>query len=435
MKPIAALLREITSSLTGKELAHLIDKSPSYVTQILSGAQVPTDKTLAVMAQRCAPDRIQEVLLSAALERIRRQERRDGGRLAAGTEVEWPKLTEKAIAGLELLAFSDAPGAARPAKQTGRTLEDFPEAFYPLTVVTGDKREDRGAYISIADFGAYTATPADTRWLANLSLRGDVIKHIDKNFLLLSQERLIERFAETNLLVIGSPAANHLARLVNRSAVFRFNYSSDADKAIEAAINRARELTHAELPGYYDRDREELKRRMRALFTGGIFDPTQPDGFVAAQYAQLAANTQFDFGVLTFAANTFYEAKCRSKGPDSDHKYVSIMAAGIHHPATAHAVRRLGRDQRDRGVFASHPYGGVLRVVLELSIPFAERVEVAECLWEDVADSDRSESDDQKAILTRELTRIGQKLARGELKNLELTAQQALACRELIEKL
>ena len=435
MKPLHVLLNEMTASVAGQDLAKAIGKSASYVTQIRSGHQIPTDRIVTLVAREFGPNGLAELLLAAGADRIRAQLQRDAAKLNGKALGEAKELTALALGALDRLGQGLQLPADRQVKQTGRTLEDFPEAFYPLTVVTGDKREERGAHISIADFGAFTATPADTRWLANLGLRGDVVKHIDKNFLLLDERRLHERFAETNLLVIGSPAANHLARMANRSAVLRFNYSSDADQAIEAAIDRARKLTRAELPGYYEKDREELKRRMRALFTGGIFDPTYPDGFVAAQYAQLAANTQFDFGVLTFAANPFYAARYRDDPEANDHKYVSIIAAGIHHPATAHAVRQLGRDQRDKGVFARHPYGGVLRVVLDLSIPFSERVERAECLWEDAANPNRSRSDDQKADLVRQLTQIEAKLAKGELKNLELSADRARACRVLIERL
>ncbi len=423
MKTFHQLFNEITSSARGKEVAATLGTSPSYVTQIRKGDQIPKDELIAVISQAFAPDRLPELLLAAL---VGRHEKRRFGRKELKASVDQGLLS--------LSSAIPSPEAGRGG-ETGRTLADFPEAFCPLCVVTGDKREDRGAHISVADFGAYTATPADTRWIANLGLPREVVKHIDKNFLLLRKERLIERFAETNLLVIGSPAANHLARLINRSALFRFNYSSDADSGIEEVINKARGLTRAELPGYYERDREELKRRMRALFTGGIFDPTHRGEYVAAKYAQMAGQTALDFGVLTFAANPYYQTKRDREGKENDHRFVAIMAAGIHHPATAHAVRQLGRDQRDRGVFARHPYGGVLRVVLDLNVPFAERTEVAQCLWEDEADSSRQESSDQKAALLKELKRIEEQLAKGGLKNLELTAEQALACRELIEKL
>jgi hypothetical protein len=97
---------------------------------------------------------------------------------------------------------------------------------------------------------------------------------------------------------------------------------------------------------------------------------------------------QFDFGILTFAANPFYEALCQREGRQNDHRYVSILAAGIHHPATAHALRKLSREAREAREFKSHPYGGVLCVVLDLQTPFFDRTEQARCDWEDVLDDE-----------------------------------------------
>ena len=112
-----------------------------------------------------------------------------------------------------------------------------------MAVVTGDKREDRESKISVGDLGVYAATPGDTRWIMNLDLRPDVIKHVDKTFVLLSETELIRQFAEVNLLVVGSPASNHLARIINSSAVFRFNYRPDVQNDINEIIAKAAEFS------------------------------------------------------------------------------------------------------------------------------------------------------------------------------------------------
>lgn len=428
MKSLGKLLNEIIASHPGQEVAELIGKSPAHVSQIRKGTNTPSEETLAIIAQAYAPKRLPELLLAAAIQRAERH-RYNGTEACPGRE-----LKSAAVEALKSLSTGSEPG---PVKDAGRTFDDFPDAFYPLVVVTGDKRETRGSHITVADFGAYAATPADTRWICNLGLRADVVKHIDKNFVLLPEDRLMERFAETNLLVVGSPAANHLARRVNRSAVFRFNESVDAIRVIEDQVASLKEATRDQLAAAASEQerRDTLARTMRALFVGGIIDPTSPPTYAAAQFGRIAVHTQLDFGVLTFAANPFYEMKCRTEGKANDHRYVAIMAAGIHHPATAHALKLLGADRREEGVFEKHPYGGVIRVDLDIGIPFAERTEVANCLWEDVADDQRSESDDQKADLLRELEMIEQSLKNGGLRNLELTADQARACRELIEKL
>src|SRR5689334_12121833 len=56
--------------------------------------------------------------------------------------------------GIGLLSTAQKSGA----KVKGRTLEDFPESFYPLVIVTGDKREDSASRITLGDFGAVSAS-------------------------------------------------------------------------------------------------------------------------------------------------------------------------------------------------------------------------------------------------------------------------------------
>jgi len=427
VKRIQLLLNELFGSTPGKKIAHSIGKTAGYVSQIRSGEQIPTDKTLATIANKFgATDRLHELLLSAAWARVQAQEFKNDN---DGT------LKRSVEEALQTLASVVPSRSISTSKKTGRTLSDFPDAFYPLAVVCGDKREERESNISVADLGAYTSTPADTRWIMNLGLRADVVKHIDKNFLLLSDDELIDQFGEANLLVCGSPAANHLARIVNRSAVFRFNYSRDTEQDIENVITKARNLSRAQLVAYQEEGRSDLVKRMRSLFNGGVFDPMHPADYVSATYSQLPSYTQFDFGVLTFASNPYYEMKCRRESKECDHKYISIMAAGIHHPATAHAIRLLGQDCRKEGIFAKHPYGGVIRVQLDLNIPFATRTMNAICQWEDAADRERKESENQKEELLRELEVIEKKVAKDELKNLALEEDQVTKCRKLIEKL
>ncbi len=422
------LLRGIVADVTGSDLAHRLGKSPSYVSQMLNGTQIPTPETLATLvAAFQVPERLPELLATALREQI------DASEFRTDSDGSRKRMTLSAV---ERLYSQSLTPPAQPVRTTDRTLAHFPESFYPLAVITGDKREDRTNRISAADLGAYSATPGDTRWLLNLGLRPDVIKHIDKNFVLLGEDDLIAEFAEVNLLVVGSPASNHLARKVNSSAVFHFNYSPDVEHAIDEAIAKARDSSPEEIAAYHEQERKRLVPKMRSLFVGGMFDPTYPDSdYQAAQYAQVAMNTQLDFGVLTFAANPYYARKCEIEKRECDHKYVSIMAAGIHHPATAHALRLLGQDCRRKGVFDRHPYGGVIRVQLDLNVPFSKRTMEATCEWEDEADSGRTPSNDQKRMLLDQLLDIEKRIRKRELKSLALHEGQPAQYRRLIESL
>lgn len=435
MELLKALLREITSGIEGKELAKLTGKSQSYVTQVLSGEQIPTDKTLAVIAQRYAPHRLRELHLAAALARISRQKTKDARKLKSGERPEWLTLTDQAEAALRAATFTDASAAAKPAKESGRTFADFPDAFYPMVLATGDGRRDDEWGIGPADVGALGPVLADMQWLMDLQLRDDVLLRVDRHFVPFDDEAVVRRFAEMNLLVLAGPKVNHLTRRVNETAVFRLNYSPQVVKGLEADVARARDMTGKELAAHQERTRPHLAGRMQPLVTGGIFDPTDTDDYLAAKYDLIAGRPELDFAVLTFAANPFYELKCRWENRPNDHRYVAILAAGIGHAGTAHALRWLGRKQRDEGVFCKHPYGGVLRVVSDPALDPPERLDGAVCQWEDTADGARKEPNDQRGDLLKALTDIERRLGRGELRNLELTAEQAGACRELIEKL
>lgn len=427
------LLNDITRNVPGAKLAKCLKKSPSYVSQMRSDKQkqVPTPETLARLAKEFdMSSRLPELFVAALYEQV--------GSLTFKEDPDG-SLKQLALSAVEQLhdCLTTAP-AAKP-RTSGRTLADFPESFYPLAVVTGDKREERGSMISVGDLGVYSATPGDTRWIMNLGLRPDVVKHIDKNFVLLSEKELIDEFANVNLLVVGSPASNHLARIINSSAIFRFNYIQDIETAIKDIITKASGLSTELLGAYREDERNRLSAKVRSLFTGGIFDPTHPDSdYIAAHYSQRAINYHFDFGVLTFAANPYYVRKCELNGiPESKckHEYISIMAAGIHHPATAHALRLLGQDCRKKGIFDEHPYGGAIRVQLDQNTPFSKRTVEAPCEWEDVADSERTPSNDQKKLLLEQLEIIKRRIGKKELKNLALTEKQSAECHWLIEKL
>ncbi len=443
-KSLDALLREVVGSSKNKDVADRIGKSKSYVSQIFAkgpNRQIPTLYMLTVIAKQFdAIDRYDELLLAYAIEHLNGEI--EGRRESTIDSADIERITKLVCARLGAAATNKSS-----IKQHNRTFKDFPHSFYPLAIVTGDKREDRGAHITSADIGAYSATPSDTRWILNLGLDSDikmVEKHVDKNFLLLSDDELIDQFGEMNLLVIGSPAANHLSRKINKSAVFHFNYSTECESEIQRIIETAKvkeKESIRQLEAYQEEiQRPEvhtiLKRNMRALFNGGIFDPTYSHGnYVAASYSQLGTIVEYDFGVLTFAANPYYLMKCQRDNKECDHKYVSIMAAGIHHPATSHALRFLGKDCRDEGFFDEHPYGGVIRVKLDLNKPFPVRTIEAVCEWEDSADGSRNQNKNSKAGLLRELKSIENKITKGELRNLALDNGQVADYTSLIKQL
>jgi len=443
------LLQEILGHRDRKEVREKIGKSSSYVSQILNGREVPTIEVAAVIASHFAPERMKELMVASVIARF------DRGGLGQEDEA----LKDRALEELQ----SCLPERPRDQQIAGRSFLDFPELFQPLVAITGDKREERNQHVMAADFGVVTATPADTRWLCNLQLSKDTTQQVDKNFVTLCSvskkpssqpdekppheireaqeaqtEYLIENYAEKNLLIIGSPAANHVARMVNETAIFRFNYGRRWRDSIDDLIRSALIEDHPipERASYHDKYRTAEPKLLRNLFSGGIFDPTYPPDFIAAHYWQSATETSADWAVLSFAANPFYAMKCRREGRRNDHQFVSILAAGIHHPGTAHAVRMLGVDHRKKA-FEKHPYGGVLRVSLNLNKPRYRRVEDSKCMWEDDIVEDRRAHEDQLRILLENLELFSSRRSELDepLMEVQVDKQHAEDCLHLLKSL
>ena len=421
----ATLLAEMTSEVSGIALAELLGKSRPYVAQLRKGKRLPTDEDLVLLARRFGPDRLQEMMLLAYHDRLEKKLFQDDG---------CRQSAQRAVR-----ALLGRAGATSVAPAGKRTFETFPGHFEPLVIITGDKRETRGRHIGVGDFGVHATTTADSRWIMSLGLGTEVEHVIDKDFVLLEEEELIHRYAQKNLLVIGSPAVNHLARRINRSSIFRFNINHEVDEGLEAIINQARIKSRSkdELALFFQDSQEDLTKLMRYLFVGGIIDPTYPTGdYITSTYHSMPGNVDLDFGVLSFAANPFYEAQCRAEGRVNDHAFVSIFAAGIHHPATAHAIRQLGSHGRSQHVFSNHPYGGVFRVELDLNQAFfSDRVREGLFQWEDDADDQRGSIEDQGGLLASELEYMENERRLENLNTLQIRPDQAAAAKDLLHHL
>lgn len=270
------------------------------------------------------------------------------------------------------LEFSNEPAAAPRV----RTLEHFPDAFYPLVVVTGDKREESESRINMGDFGAVAASPAEARWIFQLGLRKDVEFFGDKVVVMENIEQLRKRFGKTNILVVGSPGSNHLARrcLMRkplpgwRAAVpiISFNIHQHVLEQIEKYLDSLSGRNAAQLVGEQGnpQTKKQLKHWLHCLFGGGIIDPTNHDWWKRADDVRPA----LDFGLISLGRNPFAESD----------KYVCIFAAGIHMLGTAHAIRMLANPKN----FADHPFGGVLRVDVDVQDQFAKRFDTSRSNWD-----------------------------------------------------
>lgn len=369
-------LHEELNKLIGKpnkqaSVAERLNVRPSQVSQWLSGTETCPPHHLAriveyyrggdEMGKRTELGRLFILLLREQL----------GTKWA---DVETKNLKDQSLE--YLLSATDT--STYVVKQTGRTLADFPSSFYPMVVVSGDKREVSETCINAADFGVVSASPAESRWILKLDLRRDVEFYGDKIFVLASEEELKERFGKKNLLVLGSPASNHLSRRLllakpplewPRPAVpiFRFNLDQQILQQIEGFLSGIVSFNARQLVGKQgDPDTErEMKHWLHSLFAGGIIDPSYRDLWLRGCGLPPAR----DYGLISFARNPFAD----------DDEHVCILAAGFHMFGTAMAIEKLSNTE----FFNDHPFGGVIRVNINLDLSFHARFDDARAEWDE----------------------------------------------------
>lgn len=232
----------------------------------------------------------------------------------------------------------------RGGPQTHLSLVDFPEAFSPMVVVVGDKREVEPQ--NAGDLFVFSASPTDDRWLLSLGLPPDTEKISDKVLMTAHADpEWLAELGKKNILCIGSPASNLFSREYNEQFLFRFAVSREAKRLWEKKRDMMYKLEKpVDLTEFYLANRDDLKHIMR-LF--------KPPGFIDFNYRHLRlgidVGQDMDFAVISIGRNPF--------SAPGDHVF-AILVAGIHHPGTANAVRFLANPSN----FIEHPFGGILEV-------------------------------------------------------------------------
>lgn len=350
--------------LKQSELARSLDVSSSHISYFENGTRQPSIAQLAVLAPVLGL-KLEGLVLARCADDVVRT-----------TIEEWPEGSD--ISREDLISrlkgrVRNCDEVAPVSKTSGRTFMDFPEAFGNIVIVTGDKREEKPK--NAGDIGAYSASPIDDRWIWMLKgLNAETEKVSDKEFVISNEARLRKKYGNRTLLVVGSPASNHLARIVNRQAVFRFNFHSQFAKEIEDIVSNIKHLRDfAILEQVKLANLDKLKSIMRKFYSYGIVDPVKGDvnGFAAAP--------DRDFATITFANNPYSEP--------SDLSHPAIIVAGFHLPGTTHALKCLGLFRRasaeEELSFAQHPYGGVLEIKFNPELQWEDRMlEQVEYKWE-----------------------------------------------------
>jgi hypothetical protein len=242
----------------------------------------------------------------------------------------------------------------RPVRGRGPlTLEAFPSGFDVQTLLTGDRREDPPQ--TIADVLALPASTAgDLFYLPEL--RFSPRPWTDKLVKLVGPERL-RRTLNHDILVVGSPATNLSARVINRAAPFRFNVAPDAlaqERRIEDELGDGR-CKPGQLADYFDPDtalgkehREALQHMQLGFAWRDFLDPIGPSH---------RKDQHFRYGVVTLCRHPWSE------------QHVAVFLAGDRGDATAAALKLL----TSKDAFRAHPLGGVFRVLPPQDGPWEER--------------------------------------------------------------
>lgn len=295
----------------------------------------------------------------------------------------------------EVLAVLDIPVEDLPLpKREYRTLCDFPEEFENLTIVVGDRRETLEPK-SKGDLFALSASPLDIRGLFNANLPEDVELVSDKIFVNAPNGYLKERFENRNLMIVGSPATNHLARIVNKSAPFHFYVESEVAEKIDDLTDEIKQIdTDQELHKFWNDAEKQgrLKHYMSNLMATGFVDPSK-DLPRSANY--LPPNK--DYGLVTIAQHPYADA--------DNVERVAILVAGVHLPGTMRALEALVKGDKD---FSAHPFGGIFKITIFTQERFEKRFIELPIDWS-------SEEYDGGEELFRRYVAIEKKLENGDL--------------------
>jgi len=264
-------------------------------------------------------------------------------------------------------------------------LANFPRAFYPLTVVCGDRR-DRPAK-DWSDLFVSSMSPLDLMFILRLGLdpvsedgRGQRRKTLlfsDRIFAVKDEKELHQRFAGTNLLVIGSPKVNVLARAVNFTSIFRFVLKRSREaKRLNERLREESMLRQAHLAQAFGTicmksehaplcEREarslgikpekmsklvnmadELLGRASLSEAVEVFDPLGVSDPTSSRLRARRSNAE-RLGLVSLAPNPF--------DPDK----VAIYAAGFDGVGTAQCLKALAYAGE---IFVDHPLGAVLAI-------------------------------------------------------------------------
>jgi hypothetical protein len=248
------------------------------------------------------------------------------------------------------------------------SLCDWPSGFDVRTILVGDRRESPPH--NAADVLVKPASTADLMYVSDLHLENQEIPpriRSDK-IILLANPVALQTKLDSDLLVVGSPAANLGSRELNAGACFRFQVDPTVQKIEEKFRNDLQPIKYDReaLEQFVDvnQDRERVSRlhyMLEGFARPGFIDPTSALGLRG-----VSTRNWNDFGVVSLCKHPWAENR------------VAVMVAGVKGPATAAGLKLLGTE----GAFKDHPLGGVFTVNISTDASWEDRYDLLKPRWD-----------------------------------------------------
>ncbi len=434
MRTLGERIRDARGKTSLEKLALDVGKSTQWMGEIERGSKIPTLE-----------------LLLKAYDVLKPEDARDPDADLELWLLAWLKAHADKTSGADtdavLAAVTRMHGRSKksnkpaPTRTHLPTLEDFPEGFESesLIVVCGDRRESPPK--SQGDLFVDSFSSADLISLKELFDRtGPLEVRSDKHFATGDTQYLEKEYGQKNLIVLGAPSVNLLARRINGHCVFRFFVHKDARDFLKYMEEEVPEINDLELwkvfwemaskwkgpPDYKTIDltrygdyekkfnirkeqlaalaekvkkalKDHTAREMKNLFRRpGFIDPAEAtvQGFYTRDN---------DFGVVSLCPNPY----------SADGSRLCILVAGDRAPGTVMATRMLAT-----GNFEGHPLGGIIEVELNPETRWVRRIPTADYGWQTKRDEGYTIEDVLSNLRNPEAHTVFDKCEPGDLASL-----------------
>jgi len=309
-------------------------------------------------------------------------------------------------------------GEKKISKSRLPTLDCFPDAFTPMTVITGTGLAIPPARIS--DLFRANASLTDLFFLNELKLPKDTRIVSDRFVVDMNPSERVKHFGDRHLLIIGGPKVNAVARELGRHGIFRFQLPDD-EKLFQDLYDELRSdhqkndlfpdpkclrmfyevLNEPKLAADHpvflklvddegrrtkihqkaielieklgERTRFKYKDIIETFVPKSLIDPTS-----GRCYSAKPPCKEKDLTMITLAPNFYDRDSEAASFAANKYRFVAVIVAGVDRLGTAAGLRALAQPDD----FKDYPLGGFLEADEGIGLDF-ERYSSGKCSWSD----------------------------------------------------